>query len=170
MLIVAIPLLFGSTQIQAEQWPDHGFFVVRTNLDQRGGGLRCEMLLSLQVDKRLFALVLVEGEGGRLPLQVHYMSGDPRIAVTDKVVVKVDDTKVIAFTPLKRTTEPEIGVVVGEYRDREAAARVWEALASSSVKAEWLTVVTAVLTDRVPAGGLREALADFAQCRTRRSS
>jgi hypothetical protein len=164
---VSIVLLLVAMPAQAGDWQEHGFFFVQSKLTS-DNKTACEIELSLNVKQQLFALVWVEIEDGNSPLIVNYMSGDPRIALAKRVVVTIDGAEILAFSPNSRLSEPEIttlsGLVPGE-----AAARSWEALQHAAEKATWLTVAAGDTLARVPANGLRETLADFAECRRQRS-
>jgi hypothetical protein len=163
----AMGLLAAVVPAAAEQWPDHEFFFVRSKLSQQGRAV-CEMELSLTIKDRLFALIWVETEDGPAPLIVNYMNADSKIALAERVVVTIDGAEILAFAPFSRSVEPEITTLAGSVAEK-AAAHAWEAMQQAAEKATWLTVGAGDTTTRVPAKGLREALADFGECRRQRS-
>ncbi len=166
-LAAAMALLGAVVPAAAEQWPEHEFFFVRSKINS-DGQKTCQLELTLTIENQLFALVWVEIEDSAAPLVVNYMSGDPRIALAERVVVTIDGAEILAFAPRSRSSEPEITALAGQVSD-EAAAQAWEAMRQVADKATWLTVKAGDTSASVPAKGLRETLADFGECRHRRS-
>jgi hypothetical protein len=165
---VVSTMLLSATPAAAEQWPAHGFFVVSSKLTPKGQQA-CELLLSLQVEKRVFALGWVELEDHGAPMIMNYISANPRVALAKRVVVSIDGTDVLTFHPTSHSINAEVAAVAGPVSGRAAAA-AWQAMLRTSANAKWLTVKTGETTTDVPASGLREALADLVQCRSRHST
>lgn len=165
-LMAMIVLLLATIPACAEQWPDHGFFFVRSKTQE---SIRiCELNSMLIVDQGAFALVLSETDSRTGPLIVNYMSDNPHIAQAERVVVAINGVEMLTFRPLHRSSEPEITSLAGPVSG-EAATGVWKAIQQAAKKAKWLTVKAGDTTTRVPAKGLRKALADFGECRRQRS-
>jgi hypothetical protein len=160
-------ILLAAVPAWAEQWPDHEFFFVRSKMTHEGLKI-CELDLTLQVKQQLFALVFSQNESSAAPLIVNYMSADPHIALAERVTVAIDGAEILTFRPARRSSEPEITALAGPVSG-EDAERAWATMRRVAEKATWLTVEAGDVTAEVPAKGLTETLADFAECRRQRS-
>jgi hypothetical protein len=159
-------LLAASVPAAADEWPEHGLFTVR-NSTIHGGLKACEMQLSPQIEHQSFSLVWVDVEGP-VPLVVGYLSSDPRLALAERIVVAIDGVEIVSFEPISHSVNSDSTSVFGAVRG-EAAAHVWDTMRQSAEKATWLTVTAGDTTATIPAEGLQETLADFAECRHQRS-
>jgi hypothetical protein len=166
MFAGGLAALLAASAAHAEDWPEHGFFFVQSKPGEQANTDYCRLRLELDVEGKMFALVLVEGAGGG-PLIVNYMNADKRIAEADTVAIALDTTEVLRFIPVQLRVEPEITTVVGLIRKPDEVASFWTALAAAD-RPKWVVVQTRSIFRRVPAAGLTEALADMKQCLSRR--
>ena len=162
LLTVALLVASMASSAEARDWPAHGFYHVQADTTEKGVPV-CRVRLQLAVYHVVFALVFEEAGNGTL--RTIFMTGHPESLQTDTISIGVDDTRLITIVPDNRSNDDNLPTFVHLSRDAQGNRDFFADLARAAEGGTFLWVGTSTFTEQVPAEGLKDALADQAQCR-----
>ena len=161
-LVAACLGAFASVCAHAEDWPEHGFYRVEA-VEHAATPRACHLRAELNVDGKIFALILTDRRSGSLLVQL--LAQDAGVTAAKAVWVGFDGKSVFHFTPALRDGSPELPSVTGVMPD---GRHVIEQMRLAAKGAHWLQVAALPYRQAVPAKGMEQALDDLVACRTLR--